>query len=159
MTRNSVSLPRCLTFLSFSLRLSCVSKLSEKSISDDFFLSCHIKPHCSAMRLAGYALPSNLCNSMDGVVRPLIQQRGTDGDQRLVAATRRRMSGEISASRKPRWTGINAAARGGRAIARPVRLLPRTETLALYPYQLSVAHRGRRTAQCAAQTSFRLLRS
>src|SRR5713101_5050462 len=51
------------------------------------------------------------------------------------------------------------AARGAGAIARSVRLLQGTETPALHPRQLSVAHRGPRTARCAARTSFRLLRS
>src|SRR5690242_6128000 len=63
---------------------------------------------------------------------------------------------------RPRCRGGAALARaasGARAIARSVRLLPRTETLALHSCQLSVAHRGPRTERCAVRTLFRLLRS
>ena len=54
---------------------------------------------------------------------------------------------------------VARAAHGARAIARSVRLLVRTETLALYSRQSSVAHRGLRMPPCAARTSFHLLRS
>jgi len=38
--------------------------------------------------------------------------------------------------------GINGAARDGRAIARPVRFLPRTETLPLHPHLLENVGKG-----------------
>src|SRR5262249_14545971 len=63
---------------------------------------------------------------------------------------------------RPRCCGdavVARAASGARAIARSVRLLPRTESLALHSWQLSVAHRGPRTERCAVRTLFRLLRS
>src|SRR6516164_514247 len=61
---------------------------------------------------------------------------------------------------QPHCPGAAAArvAHGARAIDRSVRFLARTETLALYSRQSSVAHRGLRMARCAARTSFHLLR-
>src|SRR5262249_35472493 len=51
------------------------------------------------------------------------------------------------------------APRGARAIARSVRLLARTEILALYSRRLSVAHQDPQMPRCAARTLFRLLQS